>query len=320
MELTNHTPYPAQLFRTIVDANDNIIAAAIMARVSFDCSETDAIVSPNQEWPVSKKPWDSPYGPMADDNIFMRGGIDLFIFGSAKAPAGKPTTQMTVRAFVNNRLINAIEVFGNRTWDVGFFGTSIQRPEPFTEMPLTLNNAYGGHDEWDGLNIPFPNNAFGKGFIWEKQNIHGKPLPNLEDPTNLIRNWNDQPDPVGFSSIPMCELKARGNIEKNKYGVITSILPKFYNAAFPSMIIDKIKPGDVIKIEGVTANGSYEFKVPSLKVSAKIEMGDVVDEKPMLIDQVGIIPDKKQAFISYRFPFRYKITPMEKRSCEIITE
>lgn len=316
MELTNHTPYPAQLFRTIVD--DDIIAAALMARVSFDCTDQGTVVSPNQDWPISRQPWISPYGPMTDDNIFMRGGVDVLVFGNAKTPGGKPGTQMTVNVFVNEKLINSIAVFGNRTWKTGILGTTIQGPEPFTEMPLTLENAYGGYDEWDGLKIPFPNNAYGKGFIWEKGNIDGKPLPNLEDPVHLIRKWSDQPDPVGLGVCPMGELKARGNIEKKDNGQITSILPRFYNAAFPSMIVDKVKAGDIIKVEGIMASGSYKFLVPPFQLAAKMSMGDTHDEQPLTIDQVGIIPEKQQAFISYRFPFRYKVKPMEVRSCELI--
>jgi len=317
MELTNHTTYPAQLFRTIVD--EDIIAAALMARVTFDCKANVAVVSEQQEWPVSRAPWESPYGPMGDDNIFMRGGVDLFVFGSAKAPGGKPVTQMNVKVFLNNNLLNAVAVFGNRSWKSGMFGFSIEGPEAFTEMPLTLGTAYGGCAEWDGLKIPFPNNAHGKGFIWKKEDVDAVSLPNLENPKNLIKKWSDQPDPVGFGYCPLSELKARNNVEKDSHGQITNILPRFYNASFPSMIVDKVKPGDIIKVEGVTTNGRYEFIIPSFALAAKMIMGDVQEEKELFIDQVGIIPEKQQAFISYRFPFRYKLKPMEVRYCELIS-
>jgi hypothetical protein len=316
MELTNHTTFPAQLFRTII--KDDVIAASLMARVSFDCEGNEVKVSKNQDWPVSNKPWISVYGPMCDDNIFMRGGVDIFVFGNAKTPGGIPAKQMEVKVFINNSMINSLLVFGNRIWKNDIIGYSIQGPELFTEMPLTLENSYGGYDEWDGLKVPFPNNAYGKGFIWKKENTIGKALPNLEDPKNLIRKWNDQPDPVGLCHCPMSELKARGNIEKNSKGLITNILPKFYNAAFPSMIVDTVKPGDIIKVEGLTHNGTYEFRIPSFELGAKIEIGESKDEKLLMIDQVGIIPEKQQAFISYRFPFRYKIRPMETRICELI--
>ena len=249
----------------------------------------------------------------------MRGGVDLFVFGSAKPKGGKPVRQMDVKVFLNDNLLNAITVFGNRSWKSGMFGFSIEGPESFTEMPLTLGTAYGGYGEWDELKIPFPNNAYGKGFIWLKEEANGVSLPNLEDPKNLIKKWSDQPDPVGFGYCPLSELKARNNIEKNSNGQIINILPRFYNAAFPSMIVDKIIPGDIIKVEGVTGNGVYEFKIPSFNLAAKMIMGDVKDEKELYIDQVGIIPEKQQAFISYRFPFRYKLKPMEVRSCELIT-
>ncbi len=33
----------------------------------------------------------------------------------------------------------------------------------------------------------------------------------------------------------------------------------------------------------------------------------------MTIDQIGVVPDKNQVFISYRYPFRYIVKPQEKR-------
>jgi hypothetical protein len=42
-------------------------------------------------------------------------------------------------------------------------------PKAFKEMPLSLFNAYGGKAEWDGLEMPYGTNAYGKGYYWSKE-------------------------------------------------------------------------------------------------------------------------------------------------------
>jgi hypothetical protein len=86
------------------------------------------------------------------------------------------------------------------------------------------------------------------------------------------------------------------------------------------MVAGEINPGDKIQIDGVSADGQWVFEVPHHKLKTRIQLGEKVIERPLAIDQVGLIPDKQQAFITYRYPFRYKFTPMQKRVCEIINE
>src|SRR5262249_9198174 len=57
---------------------------------------------------------------------------------------------------------------------------------PFTEMPLTWANAFGGPG--------FARNPAGKG--------HGTiELPTIEDPSRLIQRRGDQPEPAGFGPL-----------------------------------------------------------------------------------------------------------------------
>ena len=46
-------------------------------------------------------------------------------------------------------------------------------PKPFTVMPLTLANAYGGADEWDELPVPYPANPVGKGYALDADETRG---------------------------------------------------------------------------------------------------------------------------------------------------
>jgi hypothetical protein len=80
-------------------------------------------------------------------------------------------------------------VFGNRFWrkTVGLVGT-ISDPEPFGEMEISYENAFGGAE--------YKKNPLGKGFGSKVGTTGAKthPLPNIEDPDELIGSPKDRPD------------------------------------------------------------------------------------------------------------------------------
>lgn len=316
MELINHTNYPTMLFRSIID-NDHLITSVI-ARVTFDIKDGKAITSPNQEWLLYNEPWESEYGPIQGDRIFRMGGIDLLVYGKARSHT--PVKNMEVKIQLEKRFSHSLTVFGNRFWEKNVLGMHISDPEPFTEMPLTLYNAYGGYAEWDGMKLPYGNNTYGKGFYWEREEAVNKQLPNIEDPKNLIYKWDHRPDPVGFVSCPMNELRMRRSVDYTDTYRIKKIGAHFFNTAFPEMVIDGINAGEKISISGMTTEDGFVLEIPSQSLCIKIIIGNKVKERELKIDQVGIVPDKRQAFITYRFPFRYKFEPLQIRRCELFEQ
>ena len=316
MELINNTPYPALMFKTGLE-NDKF-AMSVAVRITYDIAEDgNAIVSQNQDWKLSRQIWQSEYGTMESDDVFRRGGVDIFILGSAKAPNTVPVHSMEVLVKHNNKTINKVVVFGDRFWTKSFLGMEISTPKPFTEMPVTLANAYGGEADWDGVKIPFGNNPQGKGYHYAKEDYVGKALPNVEDPNRLIRKYTDQPDPVGVACLPqLCEIHMRNNVFFDKEGQIEKLDPKFFNTAFPSMIVDKIKDGDSITVTGMS-HKPLLLKVPTQKISMKTTLGEKEIVNEMYVEQIAIITDRNQAFITYRCPVNFTLIPMEIRTCTI---
>lgn len=314
MELINHTPYSSLMYRTALE-NDRL-ASAVMLRATYDIIEGQASVSNHQILPLSEEPIKSEYGPIESDMVYRRGGVDVFVFGKAVAPNKIPVKKMKVGVLIGNKVRYEVLVFGNRYWRSNSAGLSISEPETFTEMPITLYNAFGGQANWDGVEIPFPNNPFGKGFYWEKSEALNNPLPNIENPNDLIQKWDDRPKPVGFVQCPMNGLRLEGNIEYDEKG-IKSISPRIYNASFPGLIVDELNFGDRINMEGFTLEKSFQFTVPRHELYLRLSLGDKTFERPLKIDQVGIFPGIRKAFITYRFAFRYVFRPLQKRKCEL---
>ena len=83
-------------------------------------------------------------------------------------------------------------VFGRRRWNPDDIVETISRPETFTSMDLTWQNAFGGPD--------YPKNPLGKGSApveteWGEMVRY---LPNIEYPRSLIGAGGDRPEPAGF--------------------------------------------------------------------------------------------------------------------------
>jgi hypothetical protein len=319
MELENHTRFPAILFRSGID--EDRLAAAVVARITYDLLPTGELLpAAEQPWKVSAPPWDGPRGPMESDEVFYRGGVDLFVFGSARLPNGRPFEKAEVCVRVGESFDRRFAIFGNRIWEKRNGGLVPGRPAPVREVPLGPESAYGGKDEWDELPIPFPDNPDGIGYYLSEESAAGKPLPSLEDPAQLIANWDDHPEPVWLTTCPL----SAGPRLRNGYdvdeatGEITKIHPTLFNAAHPRMIAPAVRPGDRVEVHGVSGRGTVWFTVPELPLVTRIGFDQEVFARSLAVDQVGIDSDEDRVFVTYRYPFRYPMHALQKRSCELI--
>lgn len=318
MEFTNHTRYPCKLYRTALLGDDR--AACPIVRVTYDIVGDQLEIAEEQLWEVSFEPFrDSEYGQLESDFVFVRENVDLFVLGNAYAPNGQPTEQMSVMVKVNDETIKEIMVFGDRKWNKGLLGLEKSRPEPFTVMPLTLEHAYGGKEKWDGLDVPYMNNPDGKGYYLFKENAINGPLPNLEDPNHLIDSWKDHPDPIATTFCPLNGLRAERGMEVNpETNEVIKWKRELFNHAFPGMMVYELHPGDRVRVEKVLPGGKpMEVEVPELPITADLRLGDKQVERKLFIDQLGLIPDKAQAFMTYRYPFRYNFVPEQIRTLNL---
>src|SRR5450432_1424481 len=113
MELRNIAAVPAILTRTVV--NETRLAAALISRITYRIQRDALVRDEEQPWIVSAPPWEGPEGPMPSDEVLYRGGVDLFVFGKACAPKGRPTNSLEFR--VSSRGFQCrLLVFGDRVW------------------------------------------------------------------------------------------------------------------------------------------------------------------------------------------------------------
>lgn len=128
----------------------------------------------------------------ASDFAYFKPCADLLLVGTCHTPGEIPRQACQVRFGVGN-VEKKLVVFGNRHWEAPL--QSISEPEPFTTLELRYENSFGG--------AGYKNNPVGKGYV-SVQAADGKtikPLPNIEDPDQLIDSPGTHPVPMNFGPL-----------------------------------------------------------------------------------------------------------------------
>ena len=153
---------------------------------------------------------------------------DVLLTGTAHSTRGAVTDlETSVEVGAARKRVRAT---GPRSIDLGGRGKlAFTSPEPFTEMPLSWDRAYGGRDRHaEGRLTPrrgfgalregpgpisYPRNEYGRGYFldMDRERLQGAALPNLEDPTDPVTpdrilskttlDWIDRPVAACYEAI-----------------------------------------------------------------------------------------------------------------------
>jgi len=167
---------------------------ALTVFIYFDLMAPDDPLTEQELWktiPEQLKPT-----PILDVGMPKPRG-EVLLTGSCFSPRGTVRNASTVSFRVGD-LRKEIAVFGDRWWDNSNTGVNvITDPVPFSELPLTWRNAFGGEN--------YPANPLGKGItpVLRKDGKLRTPLPNIEYGNMIIGSPTDRPDPAGFDVVDM---------------------------------------------------------------------------------------------------------------------
>ncbi|MEI6313470.1 MAG: DUF2169 domain-containing protein [Syntrophus sp. (in: bacteria)] len=165
------------------------LSATIMTFFAFD--DPDRAISEQEMWPFVQE-------EIGTEKIFdmamPKPKGEFLVWGRCFAPEGRPITATQVHVQVGPIKKN-LYIFGNRYWKRTVLGTTITDPEPFMEMPIVYERAFGGKD--------FNKNPLGRGMdpMILSSGKEVRPLPNIEAPRNIIGSPGDRPRPAGFGPL-----------------------------------------------------------------------------------------------------------------------
>ncbi len=335
MEIKNETRYSVETMPTT--GPDEKPALVVMIKGTFEIQPDKPAIIAAEQLPV----WfaDELFDPGNGGSVKFETDIapfkpraDVALIGQACAPGMKPAEFVDVSMRVGS-LRKELRVFGNRHWQClnSLIPATISKPEPLRRMNLIYEDAFGGIDKVGGGYCP--ENIAGKGFYVKKSKkaLHGSPLPNIEDPTNLISAWDDHPTPAGFGYISKGWQPRLGHIGTYDEAWQTERAPKppldfrydFHNAAHRDLQIEGYLRGDEdVELTNLTADGYLNFKLPGVKVKcAAIKSYDFIkilrkqsadmpkagaerDERaetvPLNLDTLCIMPDEMKLYMVWR--------------------
>jgi hypothetical protein len=224
---------------------------------------------------------DDPAAParFETDLVPFKPRADVVLVGKAYAPGGQPrATPLDVSLRVGS-LEKTLRVFGDRTWSLPSklsITPTISQAKPFVTMDLVYERAFGGIDKVSSMYCD--ENLAGTGFIGKKTSgaIQDRPLPNIEDPQNLIGSWDSRPKPAGFGFYGrgwMPRLKLVGtphpdpvDPEERRRGIAADFSYDFFNAAHPELQVKGYLKGDEpVELKNVSRDSVTEFRLPGIR-------------------------------------------------------
>ena len=153
-------------------------------------AEEQAFASGDVAYPDAKHEQAAPRYP--SDFVPWKPSADLMLVGHCHAP--NQSVRRCPAVFSVGARGYALEVIGDRTWPSEPF-PSLPEPAPFQQIELRYENSFGG--------AAFESNPIGTGFQSTELGERSSPLPNVEDPHNLVQSPKTTPEPVGFGPLPI---------------------------------------------------------------------------------------------------------------------
>jgi hypothetical protein len=237
-----------------------------------------------------------------------------------------------------------LAVFGDRRWEGDGDKHQIGRSEPFVRMPLTYERAFGGTAEVEidreaFVSVADPRNPRGRGFnagalarsLCEAIKAPAgyprydavRTLPNVEDPTALVRTWDDAPEPVGWGALPVdAALHGTRSIElptELPSGKLPSLNFRdgVFHRAHPAWVIPRPEPAAEVVMTGLTPGREFiSFRLPELRVYADYVVGPRTGSLELAPHLLLMLPEVARFYVVFRLAFAFDY-PSGERSIRL---
>lgn len=300
LQLKNRTPFAAQL--ALFPNQQGVDTLYIVVKATFNIGREWTLADEQKPPTAADEYWsDDPATSSikyASDLHIGKPSTDIIMVGHAWSPEGREVREMDVSLAVGT-VGTHIRVFGDRYWDNG----DITPPVPFSSMPLVYERAFGGIHKVDGKMIAGEvRNPIGCGFAGKRRvkEMNGEPLPNLENPRQLLKRIGEvvTPSGCGFTSPnwqPRLSFAGTYDEEWQKYSA--PYLPadfdlRFFNMAHPDLIYPGfLTGGEPVKINGVNPYGHLHFNLPLVTLKAGVMIQSRIEQPVFNIETLLIEPD-----------------------------
>jgi pSer/pThr/pTyr-binding forkhead associated (FHA) protein len=337
LELQNQTCFAAGMLPWINRNGETRLTVVVKATYELTAQGKLQVAAAQRPLQVGDKHYrDDPLAPVEFETelVPFKPLADIVLVGNAWPAQGQFATQVDVRLRVGH-LTKVLRVIGDRHWSLPTYLNlvpTISTPKPFESMPITYDRAFGGIDPTSAAYCA--ENPQGTGYIGivSPKSVHGKKLPNIEDPQHLIIACDTRPRPVGFGFYGrgwQPRLRYAGTYDE-RYQKERAPLPpldfsnQFYNGAHPDLQVEGyLQGGEYVELENLSREGIQRFSLPTVfprialtrfdaadlaRTAAipGIELDPGLDEDDPIVpvlDTLVMIPDQRQVYLVYRAVF-----------------
>ncbi len=219
------------------------------------------------------------------DLVSHKPGTDVVILGNAHAPRGVHATSVDVAVCLGHWK-KVLRVWGDRYWKRGLFSLGLTAPEPFRQMPLIYERAYGGVDpclaeEWE------TRNPVGLGFSTGPEHLVGRRAANIEYLEEPLTCWHQRPRPAGLGPIapdwsPRLELAAAFDDHFSLH------------APEDQQFVPHLRGGEVLELHNLSSQGRQRIVLPHLYLALDSFFGSKAEEHRPALYTVIVEPERSR--------------------------
>jgi hypothetical protein len=213
-------------------------------------------------------------------------------------------------------------VFGERRWERRRGGDLEATPAaPFDRTPLSFAQAFGGGYDLPpgllpgsdlphpGVRVGYPLNEGGVGYYPDERAATGGMLPSIERPDQLVKRWNDAPEPAGFTPCPNLlawRMKGAGFTSTDDVAALIAQFLRMQHHAPPSLIFDDVPAGRAVELHGLGAS-TLRFTVPPAPTQVTTVRGRRVETAvPPRLRALHVDADDRAVHFVFAHTFRYE--------------
>lgn len=320
LQLINKTPFAASM--ALFPNQHCIDTLYVMVRASFNIGPQWTLLDEQLPLVEADIYWGEPETSSlkyASDYHIGKPKTDIVMTGLACAPGKQSVKKLDVSLSVG-AVNKTIRVFGDRQWIDGQFSD----PIPFQTMLLVYEKAFGGMYYVEGeIESADERNPLGCGYSGSRsaKDMNGVPLPNLENPANLITNPLETPTPACFGFCAPAwqpRVSFAGTYDEQWQTLRAPYLPEdfdsqFFNMAHPDLIYPgSLKGGESVSISGMHPNGELRFDLPKLNLVSQIKQAGQINSQAFMLETLHIEPNLLQLSMVWRAAY-----PCDKKALKI---
>ncbi|BBP65102.1 hypothetical protein PHLH5_26430 [Pseudomonas sp. Cab53] len=249
-----------------------------------------------------------------NDFALYKPRCDVLLNGHCHAPDGVPATDVNVAMKIGS-LVKAFKVVGPRIYEAGAFSYAVGRPLPFTRMPITYAQAFGGVDRTavdPTKHSWYPWNPVGVGYHpgADPTQLNGLPLPTTEELDQPVTAPDGHYKPMALGPVGRAwrqRVQWAGTYDQKWLDQQFPFLPedfdvRYFQSAPQDQQMDYPQGGEQVALLNLDDKGRSAFRLPAhLKLPMLIILHDgSTRESAAVVDTVILEPDARRFTLTWR--------------------